>query len=109
MTSEENGILTRGMLAKLSEAVLTAVRKLTKIMLSPTPQKEKDNKSLSRDDPLNIPISSTPEGNSQPLNVMAVYHVNHQSLSYVKTKVMNQMKKVVTQKIVVKKNGKPLV
>ena len=109
MTSEETGILTRGMLAKLSEAVLTAVRKLTKIMLSPTPQKEKDYKSLSRDDPSNIPISSTPEGNSQPLNMIAVYHVNHQSLSYVKTKVMNQMKKVVTQKIVVKKNGKPLV
>ena len=68
MTYEETAILTREMLAKLSEAVPTAVRKQTKIMLSSTPQMEEDNKSSSRVEPINIPISSTPRGNSQPLN-----------------------------------------
>ena len=48
MTSVNKGIITRGMLARLTDTILTPVRKLTEIMISPTPKKQVNNTGIPK-------------------------------------------------------------
>ena len=48
MTSVNKGIITRGMLARLTDTILTPVRKLTEIMISPAPQKQVNTKGIPK-------------------------------------------------------------